>query len=70
MTSQRRTSLLNLIAAAGLPEPVVLEEAASRTGIAVGFRTGTNIQTIEACGSTDSDVMHDLLRQCQAAGVV
>ena len=69
MTSQRRESLLTLIAAAGLPKPVILEEAASRGGIAVGFRSGDGIQTIEACGSTDSDVMGDLARQCQTAGV-
>ena len=69
MTSQRRESLLKLMAAAGLPEPVILAEAKSLTGIAAGFRTGGGIQTIEACGSTDSEVLDDLVRQCQAAGV-
>jgi len=63
MTDARRAALLTLIRNAGLPNPERLDEATDHVSVAVGLRIRDVIETIEACGSTDGEVVADLVKQ-------
>jgi hypothetical protein len=63
MTPDRRLALEELIADAGLPRPEVLQVGKDGRGIAVGFRVGEGIDTIEGCGSTDAEAVASVAQQ-------